>query len=559
MELFAIDGVLNGKIDENYSVIYNEFLRPSIIDPQMANNIPQIINTYLVKCKNPYVKEVVVYHKELEKGEVVPVIGNKAYVTMYTEDTVLVYVDLFGNRYVGDMHGEVIRLLRLDNLMQLCFDISVKNDGILLYFCDKYLNYGISNGNSASVLKFVSNLEGIKERYRLIIEKEIVDYYALNYDGDVVDTYLESVDITGLTNESKIKIIELAIVRGMFEKAYQMMCDFGYGNIEPGRVMKCCSKLIERGMESNTSLTDMAVYAYKHGKYNENTLNYISQNYNATTKEMLDVWKACNNFQCESRELDERVISQILFTGECSSHIGKVFDDYCKKGANYKVKKAVLVSKAYDYFSKEVVIDENIFTHIRRAIEENEDLIDICKLAYLKYCSDIEIEGDTIEICEDIIECMCEKGKRFNFYKKFEKYFALPESMQDIFIIEYRTTPAGRVFIHYILEKGDHNEQNYIVKEMQEVCHGVYVFSQVMFYGETLKYYISEENVDEKNVSESKNISMGEEEIVRNDTRYGMINSMILCKEVSEGTTLLELASDFYAYGKLNEEMFRFK
>ena len=323
--------------------------------------------------------------------------------------------------------------------------------------------------------------------------------------------------------------------------------------------MKCCSKLIERGMESNTSLTDMAVYAYKHGKYNENTLNYISQNYNATTKEMLDVWKACNNFQCESRELDERVISQILFTGECSSHIGKVFDDYCKKGANYKVKKAVLVSKAYDYFSKEVVIDENIFTHIRRAIEENEDLIDICKLAYLKYCSDIEIEGDTIEICEDIIECMCEKGKRFNFYKKFEKYFALPESMQDIFIIEYRTTPAGRVFIHYILEKGDHNEQNYIVKEMQEVCHGVYVFSQVMFYGETLKYYISEENVDEKNVSESKNISMGEEEIVRNDTRYGMINSMILCKEVSEGTTLLELASDFYAYGKLNEEMFRFK
>ena len=52
---------------------------------------------------------------------------------------------------------------------------------------------------------------------------------------------------------------------------------------------------------------------------------------------------------------------------------------------------------------------------------------------------------------------------------------------------------------------------------------------------------------------------MGEEEIVRNDTRYGMINSMILCKEVSEGTTLLELASDFYAYGKLNEEMFRFK
>ncbi len=560
MELFAIDGILNGKIDENYSVIYKEFLRQSIVDEHMAENLPEIINTYMVECNNPYIKELVVFHKELKDGKVYPVIGNKAFVTMYTEDAVVVYVDLFGNRYVGEEHGKITRLLELDDFMQLCFDTSVKNDGILLYFCDKYLSYGIKNANSALILKFVSTLESIKDKYKLLVEKQIVDYYALNYDGDVVDSYLESVDITNLSNESKIKIIELLVVRGMFERAFLLMKEFGYGNIEPARVMKCCSKLIERGAEPSDELTQMAVFAYKKGKYNENTLRYISENYNATTKEMLDVWKSCNSFECQSRELDERVISQILFTRECSSVIGKIFDSYCRKGASHKVKKAVLVRKAYDYFTKEAVIDEVIFEHIKKEILQNEDLIDICKLAYIKHCSEKDnLDEIEVELCRNIIETMCAKGKKFKFYRDFSKYFELPDSMADKFIVEYKTTPDNRVFIHYIVEKGDLEKQSYTVKEMREICQGVYTFEYVMFYGETFKYYISEEGFEEKIVSESKNIFIGEEESIKDDTRYGMLNSMMLCREMGEDTTLEELAADFYAAIKLNEEMFEIK
>ena len=559
MELFAIDGVLNGKIDENYSVIYKEFLKPSIIDSDLAEKLPAIINTYMVTCKNPYIKELMVYHKELKEGESVPVIGNKAYVTMYTEDCTIVYVDLFGNRYIGEENGTVVRLLELDEFMQICFDISVKDDGILLYFCDKYLSYGISNGNSETILKFVSNLDTVKDKYKLLIEKEIVDYYALNYDGDVVDSYLEQVDITYLSKESKIKIIELAIIRGMFNKAFLMMREYGYSDIEPGRVMKCCSKLIENDILPTDEFTDMVVFAYKRGKYNENTLRYICQNFNGTTKEMIDVWKVCNNFECASRELDERVISQILFTGECASFIGKVFDEYCKKGASYKVKKAVLVSKAYDYFAKDKLIDDVIFKHIKNAIDENEDLIDICKLAYIKYCSENELDDEQIELCREIIYQMCAKGKKFNFYRRFSRYFALPDSMLDKFIIEYKTTPTNRVFMHYIVEKGDHNEKSYIVKEMNEICQGVFTFEYVVFYGENFRYYISEEGFEEKIVSESKDIFIGEEESIKDNTRYGMLNSMMLCREVGEDTTLENLATEFAMKLRLNGEMFEIK
>ncbi len=559
MELFAIDGILNKKIDENYSIIYKEFLKPSIVDADMAENIPAIINTYMVSCKNPYIKEIVVYHKELKQGQVVPVIGNTAYITMYTEDCAIIYVDLFGNRYIGEENGTITRLLYLDDFMQMCFDMSVKDDGILLYFSDKYLNYNISNGNSETILKFVANLDTVKDKYKLLIEKEIVDYYALNYDGDVVDSYLEQVDITYLSKDSKVKIIELAIIRGMFEKAFSMMREYGYSDIEPGRIMKCCSKLIEGEILPSDELTDMVVHAYKKGKYNDNTLKYICQHFNGTTKEMIDIWKVCNNFECSSRELDERVISQILFTDECSSYIGKVFDEYCKKGASYKIKKAVLVRKAHDYFAKDKVIDDVIFKHIKNAIDENDDLIDICKLAYIKECSENELDDEQIQMCKEIVYQMCAKGKKFNFYRKFTKYFELPDSMIDKFIIEYKTTPANRVFMHYIIEKGDHNEKSYTVKEMNEICQGVFTFEYVVFYGEIFKYYISEEGFEEKIVSESKNIFMAEEESIKDNTRYGMLNSMMLCREVGEDTTLEDMAKDFAMKLRLNEEMFEIK
>ncbi len=560
MELFAIDGVLNGKIDENYSVIYNEFLKPSIINAEIAQNIPDIINTYMVSCDNPYIKEVMVYHKELKEGIVVPVIGKKAYITIYTEDAVVVYVDLFGNRYVGEEYGRVEKLLKMDNLMQLCYDMSVKSQGVLLYFCDKYLSYGTGNDNLVNILKSVSKLDGIKERYAALVEKEMVDYYALNYDGDVVDTYLEGVDITNLSKSSQIKIIELAIVRGMYDKAFNMMKVFGYESIEPARVMKCCSKLIANEALPDESLTRMVVFAYKKGKYNENTLRYICEHYNATTKEMIEVWKTCNNFDCASRELDERVIAQILFTGECGSFIGKVFDEYCKKGATFKIKKAVMVKKAYDYFVKEMVIDENIFVHIRKAIEDNSDFIDICKLAYLKHCSEkLLLNVNDSQMCREIIQNMCAKGKRFNFFRRFSKYFELPEDMLDKFIVEYRTASKTRVFMHYIVEKGDHDEKSYTVKEMNEVCQGVYTFEHIMFYGESFKCYISEEGYEGKIVSESKNIFVGEEESIKDDTNYGMLNSMMICREMGEDTTLSELASDYYLKLRLNEEMFEIK
>ena len=561
MELFAIDGILNDKIDENYSVIYGEMLRPAMVNEAIAEKLPAIINTYMIECKNPYIKEVLVYHKELKECDRVAVIGNKAYVTIYTDNAAIIYVDLYGNRYTEGEYGTVTKLMNLEQYMQFCFDISVKSDGMLLYFCDKYLNYGKNNGNSIEILKFVSKLNTIKKDYKILLEKEIVDYYAMNYDGDVVDTYLEGVEAEHLTRASRVKIIELMIVRGLYNRAFEFMKEYGYSDIEPGRVLKCCSKLIEQNdYEYDEALTEMAFFAYKKGKYNERVLKYIGEYFYGTTKDMLDIWKAYKNFQCESRELDEKIIAQIIFTGECASAIGRVFDEYCRKGASYKVKKAVMVSRSYEYFAREKIIDDIIFKHIHRELLENEELIDICKLAYVKHCSEEEsLNKEQLDICRKIIYEMCKKGKKFDFYRRFKDYFSLPLDIIDKFVVEYRTRPKNRVFIHYIIEKGDLNEKSYTVKEMNEVCNGVFTFEYVMFYGENFKYYISEEGFGEKIISESKNIYIGEKDDISEENRYGMLNNMMLCREMGEDTTLLELTSDYYVKMQLNKEMFEIK
>ena len=77
------------------------------------------------------------------------------------------------------------------------------------------------------------------------VEREIINYYSSNYDFDVVDEYLMVVDGMNLLTKSRIKLIELMIMRGMYERAYEFMAKYGYSIIDSARVLRCGSKLIE--------------------------------------------------------------------------------------------------------------------------------------------------------------------------------------------------------------------------------------------------------------------------------------------------------------------------
>ena len=304
----------------------------------------------------------------------------------------------------------------------------------------------------------------------------------------------------------------------------------------------------------------MASYAFCRGKYNEEVLNYLGRYFNGTTKELLSIWKAAKDFDYENKELEERIIVQMLFTGAYVGSIDGIYDSYFKKGASGKIRKAYMFSKSYDYFVRENIVEDSVFKYIERDIYNGEDINDVCKLAFLKHMSvQDEISGEMAETCRKLIYKLAKVNKVFEFYKAFNKYFSLPYYIFDKTVAEYRTNPESRVYIHYIIEDGYSKDNEYKIAQMTDMCNGVFTYQFVLFYGESVQYYITEENDSEVLVTESSSIKMTDVEFANDSTQYGMLNDILVCREMREERTFEKMAKDYIIKKELMNTVFEIK
>ncbi len=562
IERYAARCIEKGIIDEHIAIVYKDALKNAMITPETAEKLPGVLNTYLIKCEQENIREVVIMHKEMNDIRRYPVVAGKAYVEMYTEDAAIIFKDIEGMCYGKSVNYTMTRLLDMEEYLDLCFEMSTDNQWLILYKADKYLKYRKHPERAVNILKVLVQMDNVREEYKNYVAKDIVDYYSSNYDLDAVDEYLENVDASNFGTKSRVKLIELMIVRGMYEKAYELMSEYGYSLIDSGRLLRCVSKLVGiMDFEDDELLRNAILHAYRKGKYNENTLKYLGMHYTGTAKETYDIWKSCKAYDYENRELEENLIACMIYTGAKANHIGEVYQSYASKGAGEKLRRAFLFAKAYDYFVKEKVIDERVFEYIEKDIVQDNAIHDICRLAYAKYCiQKSALDDKDRDICRDIVFDMCKKGKVFEFYKDFGKYFSLPVSIMDKKIIEYHTNPKNKVMIHYMIDLENVHNQNYTVKEMSDVCGGIFTEEFILFYGENIQYYITEEYDGEQSLTESSNVSLSDtnvSEISDRESRYTMLNDMMVSFEMHEETTLSEMAGEYMIMSKLTDSIFK--
>lgn len=556
IDKYVADCIIKGRVNDKLAPIYNIVLANATFAPEFSEKLPDILNTYMIQCDNKNMKEVIVTYNEIKKIEKIPLINGKAYIKLFSENASVVMEDINGNRYISSVSYKITKLLALDDLLKICYEINPDKLGLLIYFNDKYFKVRKYQDKAIEVMeKLVSN-EQIRESYKIFLEKEIIDYYSANSNDEVFKKFLEEIKVEKYNIELIIKVIEFTITRGLYKEGFQMMVKYGCEYIEDSLIFRCVNAILQEQMEENKHLLYLAFYAFTKGKYDEHTLKYIGQYFYGGTEELYSVWMATKNFQCENAALEEKIIVQMLFTGEYGNHIGSVFSSYVSNGADYKVKQAYLIRKSYDYFVRESVIDDRVFQHIESELTRNEDVNYICMLAYVKYQSkQSELNDHRKSLCKDIIEQMCKRNKKYEFYKKFGTSFELPEGFADKTILEYRTKPDGLVKIHYLID-GAGCENEYRTEIMVNTCQGIYTFEYILFYGEKIKYYITEERGEESAATESREVTISRDHTWDDSSVFGMLNNMMMCREMQEENTLNELVTDYYEKKKLNESIF---
>lgn len=555
MELLAYKFLKEHVINRDLALIYEEILKEKGITQDIAKELPDVMFKYEIGCNNKNIKGVFTVYKELEGERYYPFVNQVSFIDIFTEDYELIFVDYLDNRYIKTIEYTLNKLMDYEGFSKECVKFN-QNPMLLLNIAGKALTYQKFDEESVIVRNQLLSVKNLKTEYSNCILLHLIQYYYDNFKSEQMEKYLDFIDLHLLRKEDRNKIVELYLIRDHYEKGIQAIKDFGYEHIQLNRLLKLFNYLHQINMDNseNELLIELADHIFLQGKYNDTILLYLAKYYKGPTGEMYKLWEACTAFELDTVYLEERLLTQMLFTEDYIVNSLAVFLSYYKNGTNRGLIRAFLSYHGYKYLVMGRIIKAELFDIMKKELIYEEN--DICMLALLKKLSGEECysEGE-IELIDIQVHRFMKMGIILPFFKRFCDVIHIHSQISDRFFIEYMTSASNKVTLHYQLAD---EEEDYKVEVMPNVFLGIHIKDFILFYNENIRYYITEESKDGQVViTESVNVTLGQDMKLEEDTWYNQINFLLTALEMKDEKTLLEGIENFVTTKHLANDLFK--
>ena len=93
--------------------------------------------------------------------------------------------------------------------------------------------------------------------------------------------------------------------------------------------------------------------------------------------------------------------------------------------------------------------------------------------------------------------------------------------------------------------------------DMIDVYDGIFVKSFVMFFGESIQYYISEEYAGQVQVTESNRMVNNDVYNKHDDSRYTLLNQMLISYTLQEEEELYETMNRYAGLDEMTQKVFK--
>lgn len=535
---FAIDEIKKEHINSDLVSIYKFILTtmPGLED--IAEALSRIIFMHKIEIKDPAIQKVIVYQNRENYETSYAVNNGVVYVPLYNRDFTLLFEDSFTNRYMKTVEYDLQKLMVPGKIATMILPYVKNNTEFDIYSCE--CSSAMVTIDAANISKYQTIMDApfVDPAYKREISEKLMQYY---FDNDMVrelDELLGEASPQGLTQKERASNITFMLNRGMFDMALEWIISFGTEGVDIKTIVKLCSKLIARGeFVKDATLLKLSADAFLKGKFDENILKYLAMHYEGMTKNMRKVFKACEDYMIDSGKISERIILQTLYTGYFVPEKAVVYKRYVQYGADEDVQKAFIMQNCFDYFVEDQVTDFFVFDELEKMYVRNVPLLDVCKLAYLKYYADIKDNQNELsrKMINEFMDEMVKADLYLNIFAKYiDKIGHKVNKFSDKTIIEYKTDAGKTVWIHYIIENDSGTSSEYITEEMKAMVGGIYSKPFTLFYGETLLYYITESNGGEELLTESGSIQKSDISNGITNSRFNIINDLVVSESLRD-------------------------
>ena len=558
------------RMSDNLAALYTAALMDEEIRPQNAGDLTKLSYLSHLRTTHLYMKRAVTIYAQSSKERTYPIENGNCVLPIYGEDNRIFLEDAQHNRYTASVPYTCDRMM---DPVQAPDQVSVQEMTDLPFALEISGAAGESFEVTDETLQYCEILvrsSGIAPSYRIRLKLRLMDYYERTGDQEKLRAMAGTLEPGDLSADDRVRTIGIMARCGMYAEAAEWL--------EAGGADQCPAELLaaaalgaaadaEEDARKLEQAGKIAWAAFERGDHRSDVLALILHSYNGLTEDLLRVRDTILEFAEDDKDplftaAEDRLLSQILFSGEMAANQEDLLLRQYRRGDNHRALAAAGISQYCHYvFAEWRSMDSDIMKLITMADREGHALPAICRLAYLKTLADrtdsfTEGEADT---AKRFMTSLLREEIVFPFYRQFAGAGPALRLYDRETMIEYHN-PAGvrgargHVVIHCALERGGRQEP-FMAREMKEMVRGFYVSSFFLFYGEQVHYFITDDP-EEKNIVESGTIGQDARIDLAQTDRFAQIDAISRAAALREREKTVQLLSEYTKKEYLTSALF---
>lgn len=559
IEQFAMEQMEEGHISDNLAVIYDEMLRLGVLSGELAHRLSDILFTHKLTCLDKRISQAVIWHEELREPQIVKFVNGVAYFKAYTKNYCVVLEDTSENFFCQSVAYQDEAMMYPKVYLNSCLALAPDEISYVLYYMREMRQDGETDADEGGYLLKLLQSEQISREYKAELLAELIRYYRnkeqeFAHGAKAIEEYVKQSGMELLARETRRELIELLIEMRLYDSAYRLIQADGYEYLKKSaRVALCSYGITEQGFEEDDFWLGFAASTFALGKYNDVILMYLCKYYNGATKMMAKLWKAAGEFEIDTFDLEERILTQMLYTTDYTPYAEEIYDSYYMGGGKEPVCMAYLSYFANAYLTQDAVVPSHVFLQIKERFLEGQELNAACRLGLLKHLAEKEsLSPKQMQIADTLLGENISKNIYFSFYRRLPAELVYKHHLYDKFFLEYHAKPNRRVMVHFRLGNEAYREE-----ELEEVYEGIYVMQFTLFFGETVQYYITEADSMTEQVMESNCIVNNDMFAQEKQGRYFELNETLLQAALEDEEALKSQMKKYYQMLRVTEEAFQ--
>ncbi len=558
MKQFAIDEILKGHMDDNLAVIYDEMLDKGILTQELAAPLADILYTHKFYCSNHMAAYVVIVQKHMKEEQRVPLIGEKAYFQLFSNDYAIILENNRGQRFVSPEMCQLEKLMKPSHYIRKCLSFAPEKLQYLMHHMDGKTDLSVPVKNDVEYLRILMDSPLISTKFKNQIGPGLVRYCLMNQQEEHIEEYLAQIDFAGMSRENRNVLIELMIEHGYHEKAYELVHSYGYDGVDQQRLAQLAAYMIRtRDVGEDVFLLELCMSVLLAGGQNSAVTSYLAKYYEGPSKRMMSVYKAAQ--MCELvdvAELEERLLVQTLYSTEYVDEIQEVYQGYRMHNGREFILQAYRSYCMHEYVVNDMVLPESLFVEACQLQKEGKLRGAACRLGLLKHFADSSyLDRFQMKAADELLNEFISRNMNFGFYKQLPESLCSKYQLQNRILVEYHARPDSRIQIHYRMPK---DQEEFTTENMPNIYDGIFAWEFLLFRDDEVEYYITEETEEgDQRLGESRRVAGIEYRDVSHGGRYAYINSMLYLREQGNYKEIMRLMQEYEKLNILTGKLFK--